>query len=42
MKKLIGLCKNCLGCNRLENPEFTGVYRCENIIEEIKDEQSNK
>lgn len=34
MKELIGLCKNCLGCNRLENPEFTGVYRCNYATEE--------
>lgn len=27
--KLKGLCKNCLGCNRLEDPNFEGVYRCE-------------
>lgn len=29
-KELTSKCKNCiLGCYRLENPEFTGVYRCE-------------
>ena len=42
MKELTGKCKNCLGCNRLENPEFIGVYRCEYAMEEIKDEQGNK
>jgi hypothetical protein len=26
--KLIGVCKDCLGCQRLENPNFTGVYKC--------------
>lgn len=26
--ELIGLCKICLGCNRLENPNFRGTYRC--------------
>ncbi len=26
--ELKGLCRGCLGCNKLENPEFTGVYRC--------------
>lgn len=28
-KELKGLCKNCLGCNRLEDINFEGVYRCE-------------
>ena len=27
---LKGLCINCLGCNRLEDENFTGVYRCKN------------
>ena len=27
--ELKGLCKNCLGCNRLEDKTFEGVYRCE-------------
>ena len=26
--KLIGVCKDCLGCQRLENPNFIGVYKC--------------
>lgn len=38
MKKLIGKCKNCLGCNRLEDPNFTGVYRCEYSTEEEEDD----
>lgn len=25
---LQGLCKECLGCNKLENPLFTGVDKC--------------
>ena len=25
---LTGLCKNCLGCQRLEDPNFSGVYKC--------------
>lgn len=25
---LIGVCKNCLGCMRLEDPKFIGVYKC--------------
>lgn len=41
MKKLIGKCKNCLGYNKLENPEWRGIYRCdyatsEQIREELK------
>jgi uncharacterized protein YodC (DUF2158 family) len=26
--KLIGICKDCLGCMRLEDPKFIGVYKC--------------
>ena len=25
---LFGNCVGCAGCNRLENPEFKGTYRC--------------
>lgn len=28
-KELKGLCKNCLGCIRLEAPDFEGVNQCE-------------
>jgi hypothetical protein len=28
-----GLCKKCLGCNRLEDYNFRGVYRCEYATE---------
>lgn len=37
---LTGLCKNCLGCNKLENPLFTGVNECKYArqpIQEIKE-----
>ena len=27
--ELIGICKNCLGCNRVEDKNFKGTYRCE-------------
>ena len=27
--ELVGLCITCLGCNRLEDKNFKGVYRCE-------------
>lgn len=26
--RLVGVCKNCLGCMRLEDPNFRGVYKC--------------
>lgn len=26
-------CDTCLGCNRLEMPEFKGVYRCDNYVD---------
>lgn len=32
MKELKGICPWCLGCNRLENPEFEGFYRCEGFM----------
>lgn len=25
-------CNSCLGCNRLENKDFKGTYRCENYV----------
>jgi len=25
------LCINCLGCNKLEDPKFKGLYKCENF-----------
>lgn len=28
MRELIGLCKGCLGCNKLEDENFKGTYRC--------------
>ena len=40
--ELQGICKNSLGCYRLESEQFKGVWRCEYYIEEAKDEQSNK
>ena len=30
---MIGLCKNCLGCNQLENKDFKGIYNCKYYIE---------
>lgn len=28
--ELFGLCVNCLGCNKLEDENFKGTYRCKN------------
>ena len=40
MKELKGVCKNCLGCNRLELSEFEGVEKCEYCtLEQINIEQ---
>ena len=40
MKKLTGVCLNCLGCNKLENPYFTGVEKCEYVtLEQLSIEQ---
>lgn len=36
-KELKGLCKNCLGCIRLESPDFEGVYQCEYASKEQLD-----
>lgn len=36
--ELKGICKTCLGCMRLESPEFKGVWRCD-YYKEAKDEQ---
>lgn len=34
MKELRGICKNCLGCNRLEDEDFEGVGECEYFTSE--------
>lgn len=34
MKELKGICKKCLGCNRLNNENFEGVEDCEYFISE--------
>lgn len=40
MKELTGICKICLGCNKLENPNFTGVEKCDYCtLEQISIEQ---
>lgn len=47
-KELKGLCKNCLGCNRLEDQNFDGVYRCEYAtdkqidVEDLRKELKNE
>lgn len=32
MDKLKGICSWCMGCNKLEDMNFAGVYRCKNFI----------
>lgn len=35
-------CKNCtLGCYRLEDPNFIGIYRCEFFTEGDKENDNN-
>lgn len=41
MKELTGVCKECLGCNKLENPLFTGVKECEYATVEDKADRTN-
>ena len=39
-KELTGKCKNCLGCMRLEDPNFLGTNECEYVkdpIQQIKE-----
>lgn len=31
------LCKYCLGCNKLENPEFVGYKRCKEFCSGYND-----
>ena len=41
--ELIGKCKTCkFGCNRLEDVNFKGVYRCQYYIEGEKKENERK
>ena len=30
------LCKYCLGCNRLEDPNFAGWRRCKDLLQVIQ------
>lgn len=39
--EVMGKCRDCYGCNRLEMIEFHGVYRCDNYIKYIKNEKEN-
>lgn len=32
-------CYTCLGCNRLELESFNGVYRCENYIKGVNEDE---
>ena len=40
MKNLEGKCISCLGCNRLEDINFKGIWRCQ-YFKEAKDENRN-
>lgn len=31
-RELKGICRTCLGCNKLELEEFEGVYSCPNEL----------
>lgn len=42
MKELFGKCKNCLGCNLLEQEDFNGKYRCDNYISCETQEKKNE
>ena len=37
-QELKGLCKTCLGCNRLESENFVGTTQCKNYIDGTKKE----
>ena len=37
--KLQGKCKTCLGCNQLENKNFTGISECKNYMKGSRDEE---
>ena len=37
--ELMNLCKKCIGCNRLEDINFKGIYRCQYYTEEVRNEQ---
>ena len=40
--KLVGICNTCLGCNRLLDKEFKGIYRCPNYMKgRIENEKNN-
>lgn len=39
--QLKGICNSCLGCNRLLNPEFRGVYRCPNYMKGRTENEEN-
>lgn len=47
-QELYGKCKNCLGCNKLDSPEWQGTYRCDYAtseqisIEQMREELKKK
>ena len=40
-KPLQGICKNCLGCYRLESEQFKGIWRCD-YYKEAKDDKRGR
>lgn len=40
-KKLMGICRTCLGCNRLLDYEFKGIYRCPNYMKGRAENEEN-
>ena len=39
--EVMGKCRDCYGCSRLEQIEFHGIYRCDNYKQYIKIEKEN-
>ena len=39
--QLTGICKTCLGCNRLLNELFKGIYRCPNYMKGKDENEKN-
>ena len=39
--ELTGICRTCLGCNRLLNNDFKGVWRCPNYMKGKDENEKN-
>ena len=42
MNALKGICKNCLGCNKLEYTGFQGIYKCDSYRNAEGEHDNNK